>query len=45
MYDFDPHDVLCEVARSEFDDFVIVTMKQSDVAIISSLEEEEFLFH
>ena len=45
MHNFNPHDVLCEVARSEFDDFLIVTMKGSDVAIISTLEEEELLFH
>ena len=33
------------MASSEFDDFLFVTVKDSNVAIISTLKEEELLFH
>ena len=45
MHNFNPHDVICEVASSEFDDFLFVTVKDSNVAIISTLKEEELLPH
>ena len=31
MHNFNPHDVICEVASSEFDDFLFVTVKDSNI--------------
>jgi len=45
MYNFEPKEVLVEIARTEFDDFMIVAMDGAEVHIMTSLQEDEWLFH